>query len=42
MTKILSTINQHNYFIPKMNLKAIVATLEEKCPNLFDQARAGS
>lgn len=42
MTKILSTINQHNYFIPKMNLKAIVATLEEKCPNLFDQVRAGS
>ena len=25
-----------------MNLKAIVATLEEKCPNLFDQVRAGS
>ena len=25
-----------------MNLKAIVATLEEKCPNLFDQVRADS
>ena len=39
---MLLTINRHNYFIPKMNLKAIVATLEEKCPNLFDQVRAGS
>ena len=41
MAKILLTINRHNYFIPKMNLKAIVATLEENCSNLFDQLGAG-
>ena len=35
------TINRHNYFIPKMNLKAIVANLEENCYNLFDQLAAG-
>ena len=40
MAKILLTINRHNYFIPKMNLKAIVATLEENYPNLFDQLGA--
>ena len=28
ISKILSTINHHNYFIPKMNLKAIVANRE--------------
>ena len=37
MTKILLTISRHNYFIPKMNLKAIVATLEENCSSLFDK-----
>ena len=41
MRKILLTINRHNYFIPKMNLKAIVANLEENCYNLFDQLTAG-
>ena len=34
---MLLTINRHNYFIPKMNLKAIVANLEKNCDNLFDQ-----